>query len=70
LSAALSNLSAFRDGFEEAGHGFGYTFPSRWPWMRIDRIFATSQFRFISFGVGRSQVSDHRPVYATLEHMH
>jgi vancomycin resistance protein VanJ len=67
LSAALSNFDGFQDGFAEAGSGFGYTFPTRHPWMRIDRIFASKQLRFLSFGVGSSDASDHLCVVAELE---
>jgi vancomycin resistance protein VanJ len=62
-----SNLSRFQDGFREAGWGFGYTFPARWPWMRIDRIMASAQLRFVRFLVGDSRLSsDHRSVVADL----
>lgn len=67
LSAALESFAGFQDGFEAVGSGFGYTFPSTRPWMRIDRIFASRHFRFLQFAVGDSQASDHRAVYATLE---
>jgi endonuclease/exonuclease/phosphatase (EEP) superfamily protein YafD len=67
LSAALSELADFQDGFEEAGSGFGYTFPNKLPWMRIDRIFASEQLRFLDFEVGTMRASDHHCVVATLE---
>lgn len=61
-------LGDYRDGFVEAGSGFGYTFPTnRRPWMRIDRILASDAFRFVHFEVGDSKVSDHRCVVADLE---
>jgi vancomycin resistance protein VanJ len=59
-------LGGFRDGFSEAGSGFGYTFPARWPWMRIDVVLASSQLRFTKFDVGSGEMSDHRAVYAEL----
>jgi endonuclease/exonuclease/phosphatase (EEP) superfamily protein YafD len=63
-----ANLSGYRDGFREAGWGFGYTFPAkRWAWMRIDRILASEHFRFLRFIVGDSHSSDHRSVVADLE---
>ncbi len=62
------HLDGYRDGFVDAGSGFGYTFPTnRAPWMRIDRILASDAFRFVRFEVGRSKVSDHRCVVADLE---
>jgi len=61
-------LSRFRDGFVEAGSGFGYTYPNdRRPWMRIDRIFATDDLRFVRFQVGTSVASDHLCVVADLQ---
>ncbi|HEY3495534.1 MAG TPA: endonuclease/exonuclease/phosphatase family protein [Polyangiaceae bacterium] len=59
-------LGAFRDGFEEAGSGFGYTFPSRFPWMRIDRVLAKGPLHFRRFEVGCRDLSDHLCVVADL----
>jgi endonuclease/exonuclease/phosphatase (EEP) superfamily protein YafD len=60
-------LSGYQDGFTEAGSGFGYTYPTnRRPWMRIDRILASSQLRFVEFEVGSSLASDHLCVVAAL----
>jgi vancomycin resistance protein VanJ len=62
------NLSAYQDGFRQAGWGFGYTFPNdRHPWMRIDRILATAPLRFVGFEVGDSAASDHRCVVAEIQ---
>jgi endonuclease/exonuclease/phosphatase (EEP) superfamily protein YafD len=61
-------LGELQDGFEQVGRGFGYTFPSSpLPWMRIDRILAGPELRFLSFQVGPSGISDHRPVIAEIE---
>jgi len=69
LSHTLNEqFGAYTDGFAAVGNGFGYTFPApRHPWMRIDRIMTNSQFRFLSFRVIRTPVSDHRAVLAELE---
>ena len=74
LSYVLDHsLSAFQDGFTKAGWGLGYTFPQggkrRWmrPWMRIDRILASDELRFVRFQVGTSAGSDHRCVVADLQ---
>jgi endonuclease/exonuclease/phosphatase (EEP) superfamily protein YafD len=67
LSPALHELADFDDGFAEVGSGFGYTFPRGREWMRIDRIFANDQLRFLDFKVGSSDASDHQCVFATLE---
>ncbi len=60
-------LGRYQDGFSMAGFGFGYTFPARHPWMRIDRIFATRELRFSGFSVGCPGASDHLCVVADLE---
>jgi endonuclease/exonuclease/phosphatase (EEP) superfamily protein YafD len=60
-------LAAYQDGFTEAGSGFGYTYPTnRRPWMRIDRILASEQLRFVRFEVGSSPASDHLCIVADL----
>jgi vancomycin resistance protein VanJ len=60
----------YQDGFERAGSGFGYTFPSRLPWLRLDRIFASHELAFVSFTVGCGAASDHRCVTAELAARH
>ena len=60
-------LGEFHDAFDAAGSGFGYTFPSIapiGPWMRIDRILAGPELRFLCFFVGGGEGSDHSPVVA------
>lgn len=68
-SRLLEKLGPWRDGFSEVGRGLGYTFPvtRRGPWMRIDRILAGPQLRFLQFGTGKSDASDHHCVWAELE---
>lgn len=68
LSPALAdNLGQFTDGFRVAGSGFGYTFPARRSWMRIDRMFASAGLNFTSFHVGCKECSDHLCVVADVE---
>jgi endonuclease/exonuclease/phosphatase family metal-dependent hydrolase len=67
LSPSLARFAKYQDGFAAAGSGFGYTFPSNRPWMRIDRIFASDHLQFRSFGVGCGLVSDHLCVYADIQ---
>jgi vancomycin resistance protein VanJ len=62
-------LADFQDGFQQAGNGFGATFPTRWPWMRIDLVLANQAFRFTHFEVGAGRASDHRCVVADLVKM-
>ena len=60
-------LADYQDGFREVGAGFGYTFPGAHPWMRINRILASEQLRFIRLEAGCTDVSDHLCVFADLE---
>ncbi|MCL2449137.1 MAG: endonuclease/exonuclease/phosphatase family protein [Polyangiaceae bacterium] len=63
------HLADFTDGFEQAGWGFGYTFPSdhRGPaWMRIDRFLSTPSLRFTRVDVGTSRASDHHCIVAEI----
>ncbi len=64
LSPILSNLSPFVEGFPSTGFGFGYTFPAKLPWMRIDRILTSRDLTFTSFTVGCKGASDHLCVVA------
>jgi endonuclease/exonuclease/phosphatase family metal-dependent hydrolase len=68
LSPTLSeHLSWLTDGFGSAASGLGYTFPSRRPWMRIDRILASSALGFSSFKVSCLDASDHLCVVADIQ---
>jgi endonuclease/exonuclease/phosphatase (EEP) superfamily protein YafD len=62
-------LSDLQDGFARAGWGLGYTFPTapRHPWMRIDRILASHELKFVRFEVGTSLASDHHCVVADIQ---
>jgi vancomycin resistance protein VanJ len=53
------HLSSFHDAFADAGSGFGYTFPSGRPWMRIDRILTGRGLRAVRFQRGTATLSDH-----------
>ena len=61
------NLSEFQDGFVAAGSGFGYTFPAKYPWMRIDRVLVSQGLRVVSFGVDCKGASDHLCVTAEIQ---
>lgn len=56
----------FRDGFEQAGWGFGYTWPSRLPGLRIDQVYASPVWAFRRCWVGPDVGSDHLPIIAEL----
>ncbi|MBI2392734.1 MAG: endonuclease/exonuclease/phosphatase family protein [Deltaproteobacteria bacterium] len=60
------HLSGMRDAFDDVGFGFGYTFPAKYPWMRIDRVLG-GKVRFLSVAVGARGASDHRSVVADFE---
>jgi endonuclease/exonuclease/phosphatase family metal-dependent hydrolase len=66
LSPVLRELSPFVDGFSSSGFGFGYTYPARLPWMRIDRILTSRDLVFTRFAVGCQGASDHLCVVADL----
>jgi vancomycin resistance protein VanJ len=57
-------LGDYQDGFDQQRTGFGYTYPAKLPWMRIDRILANDRLRFLSFETGSSRASDHFCVVA------
>jgi hypothetical protein len=60
-------LGRYHDAFSEAGRGFGYTFPAKRPWMRIDRILTNGRLRALDFRIGDDGVlSDHRCVFAAI----
>jgi len=56
------------DSFVDAGWGWGFTFPSRLPQLRIDYIFHSPSLRTIRCEVGSAAGSDHRPVFAVLDY--
>jgi len=67
LSWALRGLSDYQDGFRAASWGLGYTYPTKYPWLRLDRIFASGGLRFVSFEIGCKGFSDHLCVVADLQ---
>lgn len=74
---ALLKNAGLTDSFEEAGWGFGNTFPAEpgrlmpgFPLVRIDYIWHTGDFRTTEVWVGSNGGSDHLPVYAELVWQH
>jgi endonuclease/exonuclease/phosphatase family metal-dependent hydrolase len=61
------HLGSLDDAFAEVGFGFGYTFPAKRPWMRIDRAFSDRRVRFLDAHVGPRGASDHRPLFVDFE---
>ena len=60
------NLSGFDDAFAAVGRGFGYTYPSKLPWLRIDRILTSGKLRAVDFRIGDARASHHLCVGATI----
>lgn len=56
----------FRDAFAVAGSGYGYTAHAPHPWVRIDRVLATPEWRVSRAWTGRGSGRDHLPVVAEL----
>lgn len=64
---ARRRFAGLSDAFAEAGLGFGYTFPARHPWMRLDRVLAGPGVRFVGAATGPLGASDHRAVTVAFE---
>ena len=54
----------FRFAFDEAGWGYGYTRPSKRPFVRIDQVLAGPEWAVAACRVGPDFGSDHLPVLA------
>ena len=54
-----------RDSFVEAGKGFGATFRTLWPLLRIDYILYPRDLQAVNCEVPKIKYSDHYPVIAT-----
>jgi endonuclease/exonuclease/phosphatase family metal-dependent hydrolase len=54
----------FRIAYEEAGWGYGYTYPTRLPWIRIDHLLASPHWTITRCWVGPDVGSDHLPLIA------
>lgn len=61
------NLGGFRDAFRDASSGFGYTFPARHRFLRLDRILFAEPLRAVDFQIACSDISDHQCVVADLQ---
>jgi vancomycin resistance protein VanJ len=59
-------LGGFDDAFAAVGRGFGYTYPARLPWLRIDRILTNGKLRAVDFRVGDMRASSHLCIGATI----
>jgi vancomycin resistance protein VanJ len=59
--------SEYRDAFAAAGWGFGYTYRSRLPLIRLDYVFARKPSRVVACFVPSDVASDHRAVVADVD---
>ena len=55
-----------KDTFKESGNGFGATFATLWPMLRIDYILCPKSWRPIIHETPRLPLSDHYPVVSTI----
>lgn len=53
-------FAGYREAFDEAGHGWGATFPRRWPLWHIDRMLAGPAIRVIDYDILDPGVGRHR----------
>jgi endonuclease/exonuclease/phosphatase (EEP) superfamily protein YafD len=60
-------VGKLEEAWSEVGFGFGYTFPAKRPWMRIDRAFASDDVRFLDMRVAPRGASDHRAIFVDFE---
>lgn len=58
-------LRGRKDSFVSAGKGFGATYRSLWPLLRIDYILYPKDLAAVSYRVDKVKYSDHYPVTAT-----
>ena len=58
-------LRGRRDAFVQAGKGFGATFRTFWPLLRIDYILCPRDLQAVTYEVPKVKYSDHYPVIAT-----
>ena len=58
-------LRGRKDSFVEAGKGFGATYRSLWPLLRIDYILYPKDLAAVSYSIDKVNYSDHYPVTAT-----
>ena len=66
LSYTVNRLSrGHKDTFVTAGKGFGATFRTLWPLLRIDYILYPRDLHAVSYEVPKVKYSDHYPVIAT-----
>jgi endonuclease/exonuclease/phosphatase family metal-dependent hydrolase len=58
--------AGLKDAFQVAGEGWGKTYHTKLPVVRIDYVFASGDWEILSADVLHTGISDHRAVVATL----
>ena len=58
-------LRGRKDSFVKAGKGFGATYRTLWPLLRIDYILYPKDLEAVSYAVPKVKYSDHYPIIAT-----
>lgn len=56
-----------KDAFVEAGDGFGATYATMWPILRIDYVLFPERFKAVHHEIPRVSYSDHYPVITEIE---
>lgn len=56
-----------KDAFVEAGQGFGATFATLWPILRIDYVLFPEEFEAVDHDIPRIPFSDHYPVITEID---
>lgn len=59
----------FQDVFAEIGFGYGYTYPTDFPSIRLDKFYLSRGWRPLSCYVAPDFGSDHRPIFAEIQLM-
>ena len=67
FSLSSWNMEFSKDTFVEAGKGFGATYTTLWPFIRIDYILYPSHFKAVSNHIPKLKYSDHYPVVAEIQ---
>jgi endonuclease/exonuclease/phosphatase family metal-dependent hydrolase len=57
-----------KDGFKEKGRGLGITYAGKIPALRIDYILASPELEFTDYDTGKTNFSDHYPVFSTIRY--
>lgn len=60
-------LAELTDAFDAVGRGFGYTFPARAPWLRLDRVMVTEHLHVVAMRHTNGVESDHRGLVVDLQ---